>query len=250
VGLEITALRVGCLRNFPQAAMTLLRRWDERVDLPMIMFAITGGHHPIIVDTGTSDPERALREHGYDLHRPTEEEPLNALQSAGIDPAEVRTVILTHLHWDHCSNNHLFPNATFVVQRSELPYAIDPAEPQRVTYESGNGLVPPWISSIGRFTVVDGDADVAPGVAVIHVPGHSPGSQGVLVQTDGGPYFIAGDCVGTYDNWHGDAGSSHIPSGAYTDLVQFMESFRKIESTSAEVIPSHDQAVVDRRHFG
>jgi N-acyl homoserine lactone hydrolase len=248
-GLTITAIRVGVVRNFPQPALTYLRGFNETRDLAMIMFVITGGDHPIIVDTGTADPESVLTHHNYILERPDEEEPLRALLDAGVNPEDVKTVILTHLHWDHCSNNHLFPNAEFIVQQDELHYAVDPAEPQRVTYERTKIATPPWLPQLGRFVTVKGEESIAPGVSVVPLPGHSPGSQGILVETNGGRYLIAGDCIDSYHNWEGDAALSHIPSGGLTDLVAYMESFKRIEQLDCEVIPSHDQAVVERRVF-
>jgi N-acyl homoserine lactone hydrolase len=72
----------------------------------------------------------------------------------------------------------------------------------------------------------------------------------VLVETDAGRYLIAGDCLDSYDNWNGDASTPHIPSGSFSNLIEYTESFRRIESLACEPIPSHDQRVLDRRIFG
>ena len=83
----------------------------------MIMFVIIGGEHPIMVDTGTPDAAFVREYVGYStFERPDGEDPLAVLNNAGVDPADVRRVVFTHLHWDHCSNLELFPNATFTVQ--------------------------------------------------------------------------------------------------------------------------------------
>ena len=79
--------------------------------------------------------------------------------------------------------------------------------------------------------------------------GHTPGSQGVLVECADCRYLIAGDCVYTYENWAGDAEATHIPAGLYTDLIQHEASFHKIEGLDCEVIPSHDVQVLPRRVF-
>jgi N-acyl homoserine lactone hydrolase len=85
---------------------------------------------------------------------------------------------------------------------------------------------------------------------VVSLPGHTPGSQGVLVETDAGPFLLAGDTVDTYENWEGNSQVEHIPSGIHTDLFQYFDSFRKIEHLGCEVIPSHDAAVLERGPFG
>jgi glyoxylase-like metal-dependent hydrolase (beta-lactamase superfamily II) len=86
----------------------------------------------------------------------------------------------------------------------------------------------------------------------VPLPGHTPGSQGILVETDAGRYLIAGDCLDSYDNWYwkGDEDIPHIPSAAITDVIAFDESFRRIESLGCEPIPSHDDRVLETRVFG
>jgi len=248
--LKIRALHVGTLKDFPTAAITYHRGFARTQDVAMIMFLIEGGEHPVIIDTGTGDPEYTKRHHGYDLVRPSEQEPLAVLEKAGIDPADVGTVIHTHLHWDHCSNDELFPNARIIVQKAELEYAIDPLEPNRVAFERIPGILPPWVPVLDRIATVLGDAPVMPGISLVHLPGHTPGSQGVLVDTGSRRYLVAGDCVDQHDNWTGDEKLRHIPSGSFTNLHDYMNSFDKIEQLACEVIPSHDFAVLKEGTFG
>jgi glyoxylase-like metal-dependent hydrolase (beta-lactamase superfamily II) len=152
------------------------------------------------------------------------------------------------LHWDHCSNNNLFPRAKFYVQRDELVYASDPLPVHRRAYEKAPGLSPGWLDVWGRIELVDGDAEIAPGVSVVQLAGHSPGSQGVLV--DGAvPYLIAGDAVNTYADWEGNETVPHLPPGVNTSLLDCYASFEKIEHLGCEVIPSHDLSLLDHGPF-
>ncbi|KQW42687.1 MBL fold metallo-hydrolase [Nocardioides sp. Root1257] len=246
--LKIHALHVGTLLGLSKAAVTFQRGYFERIDVPVIMFVITGGEHTIVVDTGISDAESALARHGITVARPEDQDPRTALESIGVDPADVGTVVNTHLHWDHCANNYLFPDAQVIVQKTELEYAVDPFEPNLKVYERRSGITPDWMRSLGRVRSVAGDVELEPGISLVHLPGHSPGSQGVLVHAAGGDYLVAGDCVSCYENWTGDALARHIPA-AFTDLGAYMKSFRKIEALGCEVIPSHDQRVLDHRVF-
>ncbi|MCU1636933.1 MAG: putative hydrolase [Cryobacterium sp.] len=247
--LRIHALHVGDLIDWPTPALIHMRRFAEVRDIPLIMFVITGGAHPIVVDTGGASPGEVADLHGYTFRQTEQQHPDVALMARHIDPLDVRLVVNTHLHWDHCSNNHLFPNARIVVQESEVAYALNPEQPHRKPYEQLGHREPGWLSGRDRFEIVRGDVEIAPGISVIHLPGHSPGSQGVLVSTPSKRFLIAGDCIGSYENWDGDDDVDHLPSGTFTSLPDYMTSFRRIEEIDCTVIPSHDLAVVQEGVF-
>src|SRR4051812_29159003 len=144
MSLEIHPLNVGTLRDYPTAGIMYQRGFGEVHDVALIMFVILGGESPIVVDTGTGGEDFTRREHGFHLVRPPEQEPTAALAALGIDPADVKIVVNTHLHWDHCSNNDLFPHASVYVQREELAYAIAPLESNRIAFDNTRTLTPPW----------------------------------------------------------------------------------------------------------
>lgn len=249
MSLSIRVLGMGTLVGLHKPTITYQRGWGCTHDSPLLVFVIEGGDAPIIVDTGPPDAKRVSRYHRYQMEQSPDEEPSRVLSAAGIDPSEVRLVVNTHLHWDHCSNNAMFPNARFVVQRRELQYAVDPVQWHNPAFERLPGIEAPWMKVWQRLETVDGDVELAPGVSVVALPGHTPGSQGVLVDTGNSRYLIAGDCVDTYENWNGDEAASHIPSGLFTNLIEYSASFDKIESLGCEVIPSHDLAVLERGEF-
>jgi N-acyl homoserine lactone hydrolase len=246
MGLEIHPLHVGTLHDYPTSGIHFQRGYGDTMNVAMLMFVILGGETPIVVDTGTLDEQTTREQHGFNLVRPTEQTPLAALRRLGIDPGDVRIVVNTHLHWDHCSNNDLFPQAEIYVQRSEMAYAIAPVESNRVAFDNTRDMHPTWLAGLGRMRPVDGDKTIAPGVRLIHLPGHTPGSQGVLVETGSKRFLLAGDFVDTRKNWDGDERVSHIPSGGFVDLIAYWESFRKVEELDCDVIPSHDLSVLDR----
>lgn len=249
MALTIHALPAGVLRNFPTAALTYQRGWGQVQDCPQIMFVVLGGPSPVIVDTGTPAPEIVREYHGYDFERPEEHDPTVTLAALGVNPLEVELVINTHLHWDHCGNNVMFPNARFIVQRSEYEFALDPLEPARTAFENTDRIKPPWFPVRDKFELVDGDHDITEGISVVHLPGHTPGSQGVVIETGQARYLLAGDCVNLYRNWHGDGTLRHIVNGSLMDLRAHLESYARIEELEVEVIPSHDPLVLDREVF-
>ena len=112
------------------------------------------------------------------------------LAAAGIDPADVETIVLTHLHDDHIGwavpAVTPFPDARVVAQRADVEAFAD--RPQE------DVLLRPLRDS-GRLQVLDGDAEIGPGVRVIATPGHTPGHQSVLVSAGDDEVLIAGDLL-------------------------------------------------------
>lgn len=107
------------------------------------------------------------------------------LREIGVMPEDIEIVILIHLHWDHASNNGLFKNATFLVQKKELEYASSPLPVHLKGYEAPQSGMRPHYLGV-KYTVTSGDYEVVPGVSTILTPGHSPGSQCVAVETEKG----------------------------------------------------------------
>jgi N-acyl homoserine lactone hydrolase len=249
MSLAITALSTGTALGLQRPAITYLRGWGETINVPLIMFVIEGDPDgPIVVDTG-ADPDRAEEFHKLRVEQDDGERPDVALRGLGVEPEAVRIVVNTHLHWDHSSNNHLFRNAEIVVQQAELDFARSPVSWHRRQFEVLDGLQPSWMRAENQIRCVDGDVTLAPGISVVPLPGHTPGSQGMLVEGASTRYLIAGDCVYLYENWNGDAEAEHIPAGLYTDLVAYERSLQRIEALDCEVIPSHDPLVLRRRVF-
>ncbi|WP_018637715.1 N-acyl homoserine lactonase family protein [Parafrankia elaeagni] len=248
MSLTIRALCVGRAYGLPKPSFTYMCNWGAKQDLPLIMFVIEGGEFPVVVDTG-ADPSRAEEYHGLVLEQTPDERPDTSLRNIGIDPDDVRLVVNTHLHWDHSSNNHLFPNAEVVVQQRELDFAKNPVTWHRRQFEALPGLEAAWRRAEHQISPVHGDVTLAPGVSTVSLPGHTPGSQGVLVEAGSQSYLIGGDTVYLYENWDGDAEGQPIPVGLYTDLVAYETSIKKIQGLPCEVIPSHDFRVLERGRF-
>ena len=116
---------------------------------------------------------------------------LDGLKRQGMTPADVKAVFLSHLHFDHCNNIDLFPDAKVYVSRREWDYAMSPHE---------RDLFMPWMihEQLQKHNVefVDGEGRVADGVRYFPAPGHTPGSYALELDTDTkGRVIIAGDAV-------------------------------------------------------
>jgi N-acyl homoserine lactone hydrolase len=160
------------------------------------------------------------------------------------------STVLTHLHWDHCLNAHLFPKARFIVQRAEMRYAIAPLPVHYGQY--GNPLpgTRPLLPPDSRVEVIDGDWRLVKGVSLALLPGHTLGLQAVRVETNAGTYLIASDNVPFYENWNGEPPHlPHIPSNLHVDLEAYHASLTKMESIADHILPGHDPEVLARSSY-
>ena len=241
---ELLPLRCGHVVDHP--VESFLYRTDGggvRIDAPCIAWLLRGPGGPILVDTGPGP--RDLAPQHYRPGDPDDFLPLE-LARVGVRPEAIGTIILTHLHNDHVGGAGHFPKATFHVQLRELQEAVWPVPFQRPIYEvNRRGHVPAWARILDRYVALDGDTAVCPGVSTIMLPGHTGGSQGVLVDTAAGPYLLPGDLVPLRENWRGD-GAPPIPNGNHTDLYACERSFRRLAALGATVLPSHDPRVFDQ----
>jgi N-acyl homoserine lactone hydrolase len=99
-------------------------------------------------------------------------------------PRDVACVVNTHLHFDHCGGNRLYPGVPIHVQSRELAAAR----------EGGGAYAPEWVDFDGAAYVEhDGEAEVLPGIRLLPALGHTAGHQVVLVDTDEGLNVLAGD---------------------------------------------------------
>lgn len=238
-------LRPLCYGEFPaldRSIVTYNRGMGEPVSAPIVGWLLESASDAILVDTGPSIPEAACRWHPA-IRQAPDERPPAALRAAGVDPESLRTVVLTHLHWDHCYNLECFPRARVLVQAAELRAAVDPVATQRRTYEVGlPGVRPPWLMALDRLAVLRGDTDIAPGVRTLLLPGHTPGLQGILVDTEAGRYLLASDGAPRAENV-GSSGSEPIPPGIHTDVATSLHSLARMRREADVVLPGHDPSV-------
>jgi N-acyl homoserine lactone hydrolase len=153
-------------------------------DIPVHGFVIK---HPragaILVDTGVGwGNERLIRE-----WKVVNRHAADALDEHDLSPADVKIVINSHLHFDHCGQNAVFKHAPFYIQRPELDRARREDDAT-------------WFDFAGaRFGRCDGDTEIAEGVKVVATPGHTVGHQSVVVETADGTAVMIGDAAYTAD---------------------------------------------------
>jgi N-acyl homoserine lactone hydrolase len=190
----------------------------------------------ILVDTGIGDPPESLIRH-WDI---VNEQMAAVLREHDLVPGDVKMVVNTHLHWDHCGQNAVFRHAPFYVQRGELERArIEEAATRE------------WFDFTGaRFELVDGEAEVAPGVRVIPTPGHTVGHQSVVVSQEGGADLFIGDAAYTkdvFDNF--EQLQVERLTGQAADPDAWRASLRRVAALAPDAVHfCHDTRVAHHAH--
>lgn len=209
-----------------------LSRLEAFNDIPVHGFVIK---HPsvgaILVDTGVGYPESLVRE-----WKVVNKHAADAMAEHDLSPADVRIVINTHLHFDHCGQNAVFKHAPFYVQRSELERA---RREDTVTNE--------WFDFTGaRFELLDGDAEIAEGVRVVATPGHTVGHQSVLVEGADGEALMIGDAAYTAGIYaRADQADLRVWRGQYDDREAWSQSLHRLRDIHPRDIHfCHDTRVV------
>ena len=221
---------------------TYLEGMGEPIEIPHTMFLLRGSR-TVLVDTSFESCEAVASSYPQEINRDEDEEPLVLLASLDVRPDDVELIICTHLHYDHCGTNKAFEKARVIVQRTELEYALDPVAEimRREFFSPAGGFVPPYDRS--QFDLIDGDVELGDGLLVLHLPGHTPGSQALLVETERGLLGLAGDQIMVRENL-----DDSIPVGLHTDVDDWYRSLSKLTSRTRWVIPSHDLRVFEGDH--
>ncbi|WP_052077757.1 N-acyl homoserine lactonase family protein [Rhodococcoides fascians] len=245
-GWTIEAVELGLLPDIPVEHIYYQDTSGRMQNMPLIMYVLRHAGRTVIVDTGgPADEEVILRMTPFGYEVPEANRIHNALDRVGVNPADVDLVVNTHLHWDHCSNNNVFENAEIILQEKELAYAHEPCAAHLPAYGFYEDNPPIFSLAEDRIRTVDGASELAPGLGLVPLPGHSPGSQGVRVDTAAGTFVITGDCVDTYRNF-----DESLPSGRFSDLDAYRDSLDFLKKSGWTPLPSHDPEVLATGRFG
>lgn len=214
---------------------------DGPMPMDYFVWLVRGAQREIVVDTGFNAAVAAKR--GRRITRPVQE----GLRLMGIDPATVADVAITHLHYDHVGNFELFPQATFHLQDLEMQYATGrcmAVEAMRHAYELEDvvGIVRRVYA--GRVRFHDGEGEIAPGVTLHHVGGHTMGLQIVRVATRRGWVVLASDASHYYANM--EQGRPFPIVYNVGDMVDGWRRAHALADSPAHVIPGHDPLVMER----
>jgi glyoxylase-like metal-dependent hydrolase (beta-lactamase superfamily II) len=187
-------------------AMTKAGLPADFVSIPFTVSVVRSGGRTILCDAGTGGQVQ-----------PTAGKLAQNMKAAGIDPASINTVLISHCHPDHIfglmtkDNSQVFPNAELVISDVEYKFWTDPAVIGKLP-EARRGLAkriqttfPNW----KNMRQVAGEGEVAPGIRFVESPGHTPGHRSFLLASGKNQLLISGDIayvpalVMANPGWHG-----------------------------------------------
>ncbi|MDD9739390.1 N-acyl homoserine lactonase family protein [Marinovum sp. SP66] len=236
---EVHAVKYAA-RNARSRADSFL--FDDNHDAPHAMdyyiWVLRRGDEVLLVDTGYDDAEAQAR------GRPIELDPRAALKPLGLAPEAVSQVIVTHLHYDHAGGLHLFPNAKLHMQAAEMQFATGPCmchDTLRAPFSAPHVCEAVTRLYSGKVVFHDGDAEIAEGVTVHCIGGHSRGLQCVRVRTAAGWMVLASDAAHYYENVF-----ARKPFPIVVDLQDMLDGFTRLEALASDrrlIVPGHDPQV-------
>ena len=236
---QIYALRYAGPEESSQALLMWNRDWDQKVQRAYYFWCLLGPEGPVLVDCGVS-PERAAQRKLKNYRHPAE-----LLGGLGIKPHEVRHLVLSHMHWDHCGGAGFFPSAQVHVARPEWDFwSTSPLVGRSIftiLHEPADLAALTAAQEQGRLRLHDGDAPLAPGLKLIAAPGHSPGLMALKAATAQGAAVLASDCGHTFANF-----SEDWPSIFIFDLPVWLASMERLRGLAAGpelLFPGHDMAM-------
>lgn len=214
---------------------------DGKITFFFYMWCIKRADEVVLVDTGMTDKD--MNDFGLrNQTRPTE-----LLNQISVDPRNVKTIIISHLHADHFSAHNLYPKATFYIQTREVAFWATLPKSHSAFRASCRIAELIGLNYAGRVRFIDGEEEILSGICLVLVGGHTPGSQVIAVQTARGTAILTCDAVDFYENINDD-----IPSRAVTEtaedeaqsLVAF-QTIRRLATSPDLIIPGHDPIIMD-----
>ncbi|HTA51151.1 MAG TPA: N-acyl homoserine lactonase family protein [Candidatus Acidoferrum sp.] len=237
---EVLALRYAHLGGrHPGENFILADPHEFASDLDYFVWVVRRGDEAYLVDTGFAKPAADRR------RRELLRNPIDSLRLVGLDPGKLTDIIVTHLHYDHAGNLDRLPRAKFHLQDRDMAFATGRSMGQAVLrhpFDLEN--IQTMLAHIyaQRAIFHDGDAELAPGLTLHRVGGHSAGLQIVRVWTKRGWVVIASDAAHLYANFE-----QRRPFPIVYSIAEMLEGFNllyRLADSPDHIVPGHDPLVM------
>ncbi len=213
---------------------------DGPMPMDYYVWLVSNNEHMVLVDTGF-DATMAIN--GRVLLR----KPAEGLALIGVQAADIREVIITHLHNDHVGTFYDFPNARFYLQDREMQYVTGRHMQHHIfrrPYEIDHVAGMIRLVYQNRVVFHNGESEIAPGISVHHIGGHTMGLQSVRVHTQRGWVVLASDASHYYEHFEQDRCFPLVYH--LGEMIEGFATLRRLADTLQHVVPGHDPLVLQR----
>jgi glyoxylase-like metal-dependent hydrolase (beta-lactamase superfamily II) len=214
---------------------------DAPMPMDYFVWAIVGKERSFVLDCGFTEAVAKRRKREW-LRCPAD-----SLRLVGLDPNTVQDVILSHLHYDHVGTFDKFPAATFHLQEPEMHYACGrymrfPKLAHSFESDDIAGMVK--LNFGHRVRMYNGKVDLAPGIGLHLIRGHSAGLQCVTVETARGRVVLASDVTHFYENL--EQGRPFATAFHIGEMLEGFETLQALAPGPQHIVPGHDPEVMAR----
>ena len=214
---------------------------DAAMPMDYFVWLIRNNERTYVVDAGFTAEVAAQRKRKH--LRP----PAKGLAMLGVNASTVRDVIVTHMHYDHIGTFKDFPEARFHLQDDEMAFVTGRHMCHRLLRHSFEvedvvGMVRMLYDERVQFH--RGDDEIAPGLTLHHIGGHTAGLQSVRVHTKRGWVVLASDASHYYE--HFEKGRVFPTTFNIGEVLEGYKRLFALADSPDHIVPGHDPMVMQR----
>jgi N-acyl homoserine lactone hydrolase len=249
MGIKRLFLLMGGTLELDKSIITYRTDIGKKIRIPVVMGLIETSDGYALFDTGLNprgidDPQGIWGEKASIIVEFKNKNSIVIyLDELGLKPNDVKWIINSHLHYDHTGGNKFFNNSKIFVQKSEFRFAHYPDEFASYAYIKNHFDLPL------DYKLIEGDHEVLPGIYTIFTPGHTPGSQALMVELpEAGKIILTGDAIYCKENIEKGVPAGNCWNSA--DAIISMNKIRQIANReSAKLFITHQPNIQEELLF-